>query len=255
MKIGAIEIGSGHPCRTICEIGNAHNGSKDRAIRLISAAHEAGADLIKFQCFLPDELVALRGDGPAPDPWGSEGWSMHDLYSRAQTPHDWFPDLVGHAHEVGIPWFSSVFGLQSLALLESLHCPAYKIAALDSENVGLSRWVAASGKPIIRSEPPQYSEDDVLSNHARRHELHMLCPPGYPQEHAQLDELGDWYTGYSYHGTSSETPALAAFAGAKLIECHFQLEDEPSELEADISLNESQFAGMIGRIRHFEGLL
>ncbi len=265
MKIQGVEIGSGHPCRTNAELSNSHNCSLDRAKRMITAAKDAGADFVKTQCFLPSELVEMRGDGPAPEPWGSDGYTMASLYARAQTPHEWFPDLVEHAREVGIPWFSSVFGLSSLALLESLDCPAYKVSAIDAKDEYLGKWVAASGKPIVRSQRPPTSGQDWCGKHA---EFRMLCPAGYPQVDAELRHLRvghtsehssyqsePWFQGYSYHGTSSETPALAALCGAKLIEVHFQLEQEPSELEADVSLNESQFAGMVGRIRHYEGLL
>ena len=188
---------------------------------------------------------------------------MRKLYEKAATPHEWFPALVEHAREVGIPWFSSVFGLQSLALLESLDCPAYKIAAIDSQNEGLCRWVAASGRPWIQSVRPgvskatgQWSDDEFgeIVFHGTE-PLALLCPEGYPQPNAQLGALSWTHTGYSYHGTSSEIPALAALCGAKLVECHFHLENEPSELEANVSLNESQFTGMVGRIRHLEGLL
>ena len=260
MNIGDVEVGTGHPCRTIAEISCSHNGSLERAKRLIQAAKEAGADFVKFQCYTPDELVVLRGDGPAPDPWGSDGYTMKALYEKAQTPHDWFPELVQHAKDLDIPWFSSVFGLQSLALLESLDCPAYKIAALDAGDEGLSRWVAVAGKPVIRSVRPGAQDVEDLAVRGRDDFL-MLCPTGYPQERACLNWMNrlTYRTvgcdGYSYHGTSSETPALAALCGAELVEAHFHLDTEPSELEANVCLTESQFAGMVGRIRHYEGLL
>ena len=244
----------------MAELSNNHNGSLDRAKRMIKAAKDAGADFVKFQCFTPDELVALRGDGPAPEPWGSDGYTMASLYAKAQTPHEWFPELVEHAREVGIVWFSSVFGLASLALLESLECPAYKVAAEDSGGKGLSRWVTASGKPVIRSLRGD-GTITVADGTIGPDEFLMLCPVGYPQEKARLAEppritysFGG-FEGYSYHGTNPETPALAALCGAKLIEVHVMLGDEPSELEANVSLTEMQFAGMVGRIRYSEGLL
>ena len=61
MKIGAIEIGSGHPCRQMAEVSNNHNGSRDGAKRLITAEEAAGADAIKYQWFLAEWGGARRG--------------------------------------------------------------------------------------------------------------------------------------------------------------------------------------------------
>ena len=53
----------------IAEMGNAHNGSLTTAHKIIEGCAKAGVDWMKFQCYLPKELVSLRGDGPAPKPW------------------------------------------------------------------------------------------------------------------------------------------------------------------------------------------
>ena len=237
--VAGLEVGTGHPTRFVAEISNNHNRSIDRAFRLIEAAKNAGADFVKFQCYTPDELVTLRGDGPAPDPWGSDGWSMRDLYEQAQTPHAWFPELVACAESFGIPWFSSVFGRRSLELLESLGCPCYKIAALDSGSVALHNLVRATGKPTITSTrvfDPRYGPQ-------------LYCPPGYPQTDIRLRNLRNGFLGFSYHGTETSVPFTAALVGASLIEIHLELEAERSELESDVSLTEVQLSECIGAVR------
>ena len=60
--------------------------------------------------------------------------------------------------------------------------------------------------------------------------------------------------GFSYHGTDPYIPALAAFSGASLVECHFCADDVPSELEAGVSLTASAFADMVRMIRTAEAL-
>ena len=50
LKIGKHKIGDQYPCFLIAEIGNNHNGDVDKAIKLIDAAYEAGADCAKFKC-------------------------------------------------------------------------------------------------------------------------------------------------------------------------------------------------------------
>ena len=50
-------------------------------------------------------------------------------------------------------------------------------------------------------------------------------------------------------------PVAAVARGCKLIEMHFMLADEPSELEANVSLNQYQANQMIHDIRRVEAML
>lgn len=246
MNIAGIEVGDGQPCRVVAEISNAHNGDESRAHALVDAARVAGADIVKFQIYLPEELVALRGNGRAPDPWGSTGWSMSDLYRKAQTPLGWIPGLVEHCKDIGAPWFSSVFGLGGLAILEAFGCPAYKLAALDYGKRGLREMVAATGKPVVRSCPndrPPNSDG-----------LALYCPPGYPQAGYHLREAMRKFDGFSYHGTDWMVPLLAAAWGADVVEVHVQLDEEPSELEEDVSLNMTHLARLCDAVRVARGV-
>ena len=237
MNISGVEIGKNQPCRIVAEMSNAHNGSLATAHRIIEAVKKAGADFIKFQCYLPEELVAMRGGGRAPKPW--HRMTMKDLYTKAQTPHSWFPSLIEKCEDVGIPWFSSVFGPDSLALLEKLGCPVYKLASLDLEYEGWRRQVHTTGKPVIQSRPKPLDDDDNL-----RADLTLYCPPGYPQkrEPAAVSEAMKWADGFSYHGTDVRHPAHATDYGARLIEVHVQLDDESSELEENVSLTITQLS-------------
>lgn len=236
MNIAGIEIGPGQPCRTVAELSNAHNGKLETAFRLIDAAKAAGADFVKLQAYTPGELVRLRGDGPAPDPWGAEGWSMRDLYEKARTPLEWLPELAARCDAVGIPWFASAFGPESIAACGVLDCAAYKMASLDRGAAWLRAALMATGKPLLQSVPDPDSRDGYL-----------YCPPGYPQKRFGFGNAH--FCGFSYHGTEPLVPLLAWANGAYLIECHLQLADEPSDLERTVSLNEMEFRQMVDMLR------
>ena len=186
---------------------------------------------------------------------------MQRLYEHAATPFEWFPHIAAHCERVGMPWFSSVFGPESLAVLESVGCPAYKIARLDNEAESLMDKVAATGKPVIVSEA-KHGESAIIAAPL----LYLHCPPGYPQASFRFERAegcnGDFgggtfdlFDGFSFHGTDPLPCIVAATLGAKLIEAHFELDDEPSELEGDVSLGQQAFREMVDTVRKVEGML
>lgn len=265
MNIDGISIGYGEPCRFVAEVSNNHNGSKELAHALVVAAKAAGAEFVKFQAYTADELVALRGDGKAPAQWGAQGWSMRDLYEKARTPLEWLPDLFAHARNIGIVPFASVFGLRSLAMARDVDCPAYKIAALDNRHTWLIEAAHAMGRPVLVSTheatPIMYTSYPVYT---------LYCPPGYPTPHADVRlprafrHVNGFYNrgdrlqhceGFSSHCLDPDLPIAAVARGATLIEMHMQLAEVPSELEANISLTQHEFAAMIQRVRNTEAML
>ncbi|MBG0771779.1 MAG: N-acetylneuraminate synthase family protein, partial [Anaerolineaceae bacterium] len=71
IKIGNRLVGDGHPTYVIAEVGINHNGSVEVAKELMSAAHEAGADAVKFQKRTPEICVPDHQKGQMRDtPWG-----------------------------------------------------------------------------------------------------------------------------------------------------------------------------------------
>lgn len=258
MNIGGVEIGAGQPCRFVCELSNNHNGDRDLAFALIAAAKDIGADFVKFQCYTPSELVQLRGDGPAPEPWGAQGWTMQTLYEKAATPLGWFPALFQYARDIGIVPFSSVFGLESLAVLEKCACPAYKIAQLDNGDRALAEAVISRGKPVL------ISADGLRSTQAywNRDVFRLYCAPKYPTPPDEV-RLPNYFSTFdperSYIGLSSHCldpllPVVAVARGCALIEMHMQSDGVPSELESNVSLTASEYAAMIARVRQAEVL-
>lgn len=267
LNIGGVQIGRDNPCRFVAEMSCNANGSLPRMLRMITAAKDAGADLVKLQAYTPDELVALRGDGPAPAQWGEQGWTMRALYEKAATPFHWFPAIAEYCADLEIPWFSSVFGSESLAFLESMNCPAYKIARLDNHNRTFIDSVRDVGKPCIVSA--DWVKDYRPDVRREGRDFTLWCPEGYPQTALHLRPAFEkrcevayggpceWveYDGFSYHGTDPMALVAAATLGAKLVEFHFQLQDEPSELESNISLSEYDLRLAVQHTRRIETML
>lgn len=250
----------GAPCALIGEIGNAHNGVYANAVRLLDDLKAAGATAAKLQCYTADELVALRGDGPAPDPWGAQGWTMRSLYAHAATPLDWFPGLYAHAAAIGLPLFSSVFGLTSLAVLEAVGNPVYKVSAFEAWQPRLLRYVVATDKPVLVSlRTLAYEPLGALKVPSKAANVaYLTCSGGYPTPVADVHLPAAFpapLVGVSSHCLAPELPIAAVARGARVLEFHVQLDDTPSALEAHVSLPISTFRRMVASVRTTEALL
>lgn len=126
-------IGDGHPVYLIAEISANHNHDYDKTVRLIDAAHAAGADAVKLQTYTADTLT-IDCDKPhfkiqQGTIW--DGQTLHQLYADAAMPWDWQPKLKQHADSIGIDLFSSPFDQTAVDFLQSLDVPAYKIASFE----------------------------------------------------------------------------------------------------------------------------
>jgi pseudaminic acid synthase len=230
-----------------------------QAFKLIEAAKNAGADFVKFQCYTASELVELRGDGPAPEPWGSQGWAMRTLYEKASTPLSWFPALFQRARDIGLVPFSSVFGLESLQVLEKCACPVYKIARMESGQWGLIEAAMSRQKPVIISSDMPFPNEAHFTHYSASY---LYCPAGYPTNASDVrlpvfrqPKGGSPFIGLSSHCLHPLLPIAAVARGCKLIEMHFQLDDEKSELESEVSLTASEFREMVDAVREVEAML
>src|SRR5215471_12566556 len=59
VRIADREVGAGRPVVLIAEAGVNHNGDLGLALRLVDAAAEAGADIVKFQTFCAEATASL----------------------------------------------------------------------------------------------------------------------------------------------------------------------------------------------------
>lgn len=252
MKIANREIGLGHPCFIVAEISCNHMGNESNAYKLIDCAWWAGADAVKMQCFGLEEILALRGEGQAMAPW--DAYTKRELYTLAQTPFDWFPGLFKHARGRGIIPFSSVMGAESLALLESLDCPAYKIAKPERCSAVEIAGSVMGRKPVIVSLDLM----DVVQGWIQR----VWCPSGYPA-HVAVDslpyiryELG-WHQpvlGLSLHDLNPALPVEAVRRGAKYLEYHLKL-NATTPLDDAFSHTPQSFKDMVDSVRRTEAML
>jgi pseudaminic acid synthase len=258
-------FGGRHPI-VIAELSANHGGSLTRALECIAAAAEAGADAIKLQTYTPDTMT-LDSDRPefriVGGPWG--GRTLYDLYREAHTPWAWHAELAAAARARGVPLFSTPFDATSVAFLETLGMPAYKVASFELTDHELLATIAATGKPVIASTGmATLAEIDEAVRivrgvwGGRDPGLSLLrCVSAYPAEPrhmnlATIPELGRAFgvvPGLSDH-TLGHTVAVAAVAlGARVIEKHFTLRRADGGPDSAFSLEPAELRALCTAVR------
>jgi pseudaminic acid synthase len=254
----------GKPVYVIAELSANHGGSKDRALEVIHAAHEAGADAVKFQHYTA-ETITVRSDHPDFRVSGGTLWDgrqLADLYAEAMTPWEWTGDLVAEANKLGIDWLSSPFDNSAVDFLEQFNIATYKIASFELVDLPLIRYVASKGKPMIMSTGMStLDEIDAAvkaAQDAGTPQVSILrCNSTYPAKSSEMDlaaiptMIQKWGipVGLSDHTMTSVTAISAVALGATIIEKHITMRRSDGGPDGAFSLEPHEFAAMIRDIR------
>jgi N-acetylneuraminate synthase len=258
LSIAGRRIAANEPPYVIAELSANHNGSLERALRIVDEAQAAGAAAVKIQTYRPD-TITLRSDAEDFRIHGGlwDGRTLYDLYEEAHMPWEWHAPLFEHARRRGITLFSSPFDASAVDLLEALGAPAYKIASFEAIDLPLIRYVARTGKPMIIStgmaNAEEIGEAVVAARDGGCVELALLhCVSGYPAPAADYalrtipDMAGRFGTviGLSDH-TLDNTTAIASIAlGAAIIEKHFTLDRDGGGPDDSFSLLPDELAAL-----------
>lgn len=269
MQINQSKITHDQPTYIIAEMSANHNHDFERAVRLIHAAKDAGADAIKLQTYTPD-TITVNSDKPDFKIEGTiwDGRNLYDLYGEAHTPWEWQPKLKAVADDLGIDLFSTPFDFTAVDFLEAMDVPAYKIASFEVVDIPLIRRVAQTGKPMIMSTGmATLAEIDEAVRTAREagcRQLALLkCTSAYPAppEEANLrtiPHLAEAFgvvAGLSDHTLGIQVPVAAVALGARIIEKHFTLARSDGGPDSAFSLEPDEFKQMVDAVRITEKAL
>lgn len=210
----------------IAEIGVNHEGNLDTAIRLLTLAHESGADAVKFQTFTPARYAS------ASDPARLARVTTFDLGLEG------FRRLANEALRLGVAMFSTAVSDDVVPFLAE-NFEAIKIASGDVDFEPGIRSAARTGRPLILSTGLAddaeidaaigWIRDEVGPKALRDRLVLTHCVSAYPtpideanvRAVAYLAQRTGLRVGYSNHVIGFEASLAAVALGACMIEVHF----------------------------------
>lgn len=256
----------------IAEAGVNHNGSLELAMRLVDAAAEAGADVVKFQTFRAEKLVtasARKAEYQKRNTGDADGGQL-EMLKRLELSDEAHRILASHCKDRGIRFLSTPFDLESVDFLRDLGVTTWKIPSGEVTNYLLIRKIAQQPGDVILSTGMCAMEDveaaiELLVRFGkRRDEITALhCTTQYPtpmrdvnlRAMCSMREVLGVRTGYSDHTQGIEVPIAAVALGAVVIEKHFTLDRTLPGPDHKASLEPKELADMVRCIRNIEDAL
>ena len=231
LRIGSRIISGDSPTFVVAEIGVNHDGSVDRALKLVEIARECGADAVKLQIFRADSL--MHGSSRFAEYQESrcdEANPVEMLRTYELAEHE-IARVVSAIRQSGMMPIATPFSVDDVATIQRMNLPAIKIASPDLVNRVLLERAASCGAAMLVSTGAS-TIDEVhravrwLGDWEAAFAL-LHCVSSYPTElsDAHLDWIGQLArfgapVGYSDHTTEEMSGAFATMAGASIIEKH-----------------------------------
>jgi len=253
----------------IAEAGDNHNGSFDLALKLVDVAVESGADCVKFQTFVTEEVVskkAEKADYQKQSTGANE--SQYEMVKKLELSFGQFRKLDSYCKKKGIMFLSTAFDLKSTEFLNTLDMPFWKIPSGEITNLPYLMKIAQTNKNVVLSTGMATVDEirdavDVLTNNGAGKITLLHCNTEYPtpmrdvnlKAMNSLHKLFNLDVGYSDHTLGIEVPVAAVALGAKVIEKHFTLDRNMEGPDHQASLEPHELKNMVESIRNIEKAL
>ena len=252
----------------IAEAGVNHNGSFELACRLVDAAKAAGVDCIKFQTFKSKNLVSRAAQKAEYQKETTGDSSQQSMLEKLELSFEDFRTLKEYCDQAGICFLSTPFDFDSIAFLNTIEMPFWKIPSGEVTNLPYLLALAGTGKPVVMSTGMCTMNEvrtavSVLRENGTPEIRLLHCNTEYPTPFEDVNlramqtmraETG-LEVGYSDHTKGIEVPIAAVALGATIIEKHFTLDRNMEGPDHRASLEPDELAEMVSSIRHIEKAL
>jgi len=267
VRIGDRLVGGDAPVMIIAEAGVNHNGDVKLAHELIDVAAKAGADAVKFQSFITEELVTMNAAKAEYQvtTTGSPG-RQYEMLKALELTAEEQASLKAHCEELGILYLCTPYETISVDMLDRLGVVAFKIASTDTTNVPFLKYVASKGRPVILSTGMSTLGEVEMAVEALRAGglggqfilLHCVSEYPAPIQEANLRAMRALAqafgcpVGYSDHTRGIGAAPWAVAAGACVVEKHYTLDRKMPGPDHRASLEPKELTQLVRNIREVE---
>ena len=263
ITIGGRQVGPGHPCYVVAEIGINHNGDLEIAQRLIDAAVLSGCDAVKFQKRTVDVVYSAEELAkPRDNPFGS---TNGDLKRGLELGEAAYQAIDAYCRERRIAWFASCWDEAAVDFMERFDPPCYKIASASLTDDRLLQHHRRTGRPIVASTGMSTLEqiDHAVDVLGRENLVLMHTTSTYPSDIKDLNlrvlpALSARYgvpVGYSGHEVGLPPSVAAVGLGACMVERHITLDRAMWGSDQAASVEPQGFARLVRDIRAVEAAM
>ena len=250
----------------IAEAGDNHNGDYELALRLVDKAVEAGADCVKFQTFVTENVISKFAEKAEYQKKNTNKMeSQFDMVKKLELTFEQFRGIQKYCSEQNILFLSTPFDLDSINFLREIDIPFWKIPSGEITNLPYLEKIGQSGKDVILSTGMSTIEEiqaalSVLKKNGAGEITLLHCNTEYPTPFCDVNlramkTLKDIFglpVGYSDHTTGIEVPIAAVAMGAIVIEKHFTLDKNMEGPDHKASLEPEELKQMVASIRNIE---
>lgn len=255
----------------IAEAGVNHNGDLKQAFELVDMAVNAGADVIKFQTFVPEELLTRSAPKAAYQKINTNSSeSQIEMLEKLALTFDEFLELKEYSNSRNIEFLTTSFGEISTQFLFELDLQRIKIPSGEITNYPYLKKLAGAKKETIISTGMsdvveiQEAIDVLLSEGLKRSDLTILhCVSEYPTSLKNINlskmiaikDLFHTSVGFSDHTDGIKASIVAVSMGATVIEKHITLDKNMPGPDHKASMEFNSFLEMVNGIREVEEIL
>lgn len=256
----------------VAEIGCNHNGKKELALKLVKLARESGANAVKFQTFIAQNLVSELAPKAEYQKKDNFQESQLEMLKRLElAPRDYI-EIKEYAESLGIDIFSTAFDLDSIEFLASIGQKIWKIPSGEITNLPYLekiRDIRCPGKEIILSTGMSTVEEirfaiKILQESPSTSFTVLHCNTQYPTKPEDMNLRAmnvlkklapDWKVGLSDHSEGIVASLVAVGLGAEFIEKHFTLDKGMEGPDHQASITPKELKKLCQQVREAEIML